>query len=152
MMLMTQANDLVIVFLGLELLSLSLYVLVGFLRHNLYSNESGLKYLLLGAFATGFFLFGAALTYGATGTTNFNGIAEAIASGAILSDVFLSLGLVYCSSASPSSGAGSVPHVVAGCVSGSTYYGDCLSLYSAKSSRLRSAAEVVYNSFSGGSR
>ncbi len=93
MMLMTQANDLVIVFLGLELLSLSLYVLVGFLRHNLYSNESGLKYLLLGAFATGFFLFGAALTYGATGTTNFNGIAAAIASGAILSDVFLSLGI-----------------------------------------------------------
>jgi len=93
MMLMTQANDLVIVFLGLELLSLSLYVLVGFLRHNLYSNESGLKYLLLGAFATGFFLFGAALTYGATGTTNFDGIASAISSGAILSDVFLSLGI-----------------------------------------------------------
>ncbi|SVE17545.1 uncharacterized protein METZ01_LOCUS470399, partial [marine metagenome] len=65
MMLMTRANDLVMVFLGLELLSLSLYVLVGFLRHSLYSNESGLKYLLLGAFSTGFFLFGAALTYGA---------------------------------------------------------------------------------------
>ena len=46
MMLMTRANDLVMVFLGLELLSLSLYVLVGFLRHDLYSNESGLKYLL----------------------------------------------------------------------------------------------------------
>jgi len=93
MMLMTRANDLVMVFLGLELLSLSLYVLVGFLRHNLYSNESGLKYLLLGAFATGFFLFGAALTYGATGTTNFSGIAAAIASGAILSDVYLFLGI-----------------------------------------------------------
>jgi len=93
MMLMTRANDLVMVFLGLELLSLSLYVLVGFLRHNLYSNESGLKYLLLGAFATGFFLFGAALTYGATGTTNFSGIASAIASGTILSDVYLYLGI-----------------------------------------------------------
>ena len=93
MMLMTQANDLVMVFLGLELLSLSLYVLVGFLRHDIYSNESGLKYLLLGAFATGFFLFGAALTYGATGTTNFDGIALAIASGDILSHVFLSLGI-----------------------------------------------------------
>ena len=56
MMLMTRANDLVIVFLGLELLSLSLYVLVGFLRHDQLSNESGLKYLLLGAFSTGFFL------------------------------------------------------------------------------------------------
>ena len=93
MMLMTKANDLVMVFLGLELLSLSLYVLVGFLRHNLYSNESGLKYLLLGAFATGFFLFGAALTYGATGTTNLSGIASAIASGTILSDVYLYLGI-----------------------------------------------------------
>ena len=93
MMLMTRANDLVTVFLGLELLSLSLYVLVGFLRHNLYSNESGLKYLLLGAFATGFFLFGAALTYGATGTTNFSGIASAIASGTILSDMYLFLGI-----------------------------------------------------------
>jgi len=93
MMLMTKANDLVMVFLGLELLSLSLYVLVGFLRHNLYSNESGLKYLLLGAFATGFFLFGAALTYGATGTTNLSGIASAIASGTILSDVYLFLGI-----------------------------------------------------------
>jgi len=83
----------VMVFLGLELLSLSLYVLVGFLRHNLYSNESGLKYLLLGAFSTGFFLFGAALTYGATGTTNFSGIAQAIAAGSILSDVYLYLGI-----------------------------------------------------------
>ncbi|HIF28614.1 MAG TPA: hypothetical protein EYQ40_08835 [Candidatus Marinimicrobia bacterium] len=77
MMLMTRANDLVIVFLGLELLSLSLYVLVGFLRQDHFSNESGLKYLLLGAFSTGFFLFGAAMTYGATGTTNYNGIVFA---------------------------------------------------------------------------
>ena len=93
MMLMTRANDLVIVFLGLELLSLSLYVLVGFLRNNLLSNESGIKYLLLGAFATGFFLFGAAMIYGATGTTNYNEIASAVASGSILSNVYLSLGI-----------------------------------------------------------
>ena len=93
MMLMTRANDLVMVFLGLELLSLSLYVLVGFLRQNLYSNESGLKYLLLGAFSTGFFLFGAALIYGATGTTNFSGIAQVIAAGTVLSDVYLYLGI-----------------------------------------------------------
>jgi len=93
MMLMTRANDLVILFLGLELLSLSLYVLVGFLRDNLLSNEAGLKYLLLGAFATGFFLFGAALTYGATGTTNYNEIASAVSSGTILSHLYLSLGI-----------------------------------------------------------
>ncbi len=93
MMLMTRANDLVIIFLGLELLSLSLYVLVGFLRDNPLSNESGLKYLLLGAFATGFFLFGASLTYGATGTTNYNEIASAISSGSLLSHIYLSMGI-----------------------------------------------------------
>jgi len=93
MMLMTRANDLVIVFLGLELLSISLYVLVGFLRHDNLSNESGLKYLLLGAFATGFFLFGAAITYGATGTTNYDGIVLAIANDNILSKIYLVLGI-----------------------------------------------------------
>ncbi|RTZ75315.1 MAG: hypothetical protein DSY99_01050 [Candidatus Neomarinimicrobiota bacterium] len=93
MMLMSKANDLVIVFLGLELLSLSLYILVGFLRHDQLSNESGLKYLLLGAFATGFFLFGAALTYGAAGTTNYNGIVAAITNNTILSDTYLFLGI-----------------------------------------------------------
>ncbi len=93
MMLMTEANDLVIVFLGLELLSLSLYILVGFLRHDVLSNESGLKYLFLGAFSTGFFLFGAALIYGAAGTTNYNEIASVVASGEILSYLYLSLGI-----------------------------------------------------------
>ncbi len=93
MMLMTRANDLVIVFLGLELLSLSLYILVGFLRHDQLSNESGLKYLLLGAFATGFFLFGAAITYGATGTTNYNDIVAAFTNNTILSDTYLFLGI-----------------------------------------------------------
>ena len=93
MMLMTRANDLVVVFLGLELLSLSLYVLVGFLRHDVLSNEGGIKYLLLGAFSTGFFLFGAALAYGATGTTNFEGIAAAIASSNVFSSTVLDLGI-----------------------------------------------------------
>jgi NADH-quinone oxidoreductase subunit N len=67
--------------------------LVGFLKHNLLSNEAGLKYLLLGAFSTGFFLFGAALTYGATGATNYNEIALAVSSGSILSNIYLSLGI-----------------------------------------------------------
>lgn len=93
MMLMTRANDLIMVFLGLELLSIALYVLVGFLRHDALSNESGLKYLLLGAFSTGFFLFGIALVYGATGTTNFNGIAAAISEGGVISGTFLALGV-----------------------------------------------------------
>lgn len=93
MMFMTRANDLVMVFLGLELLSLSLYVLIGFLRHDVRSNEGGVKYLLLGAFTTGFFVFGAALVFGATGSTNFDQIATAVSAGEVLSETFLSLGI-----------------------------------------------------------
>ncbi|MBI4427843.1 MAG: NADH-quinone oxidoreductase subunit N [Ignavibacteriales bacterium] len=70
MMLMASANDLIVVFLGIELMSLCLYVLAGFLRTKEKSNESALKYFLLGAFATGFLLYGIALVYGAAGTTN----------------------------------------------------------------------------------
>ncbi len=70
MMLMAAAADLIIVFLGLELMSLCLYVLAGFLRQKHKSNESALKYFLLGSFATGFLLYGIALVYGCAGTTN----------------------------------------------------------------------------------
>lgn len=70
MMLMASSRDLMVLFLGLELMSVSLYVLAGFVRKDAKSNEASLKYFLLGAFATGFFLYGIALVYGATGTTN----------------------------------------------------------------------------------
>jgi NADH-quinone oxidoreductase subunit N len=70
MIVMAASNDLITIFLGLELMSLALYVLVGFRRHHLESNEAALKYFLLGAFASGFLLYGIALLYGATGTTN----------------------------------------------------------------------------------
>lgn len=76
MMLMAAGLDLIVIFLGLETLSLSLFILSGFLRGRLSSNESALKYLLLGAFATGFFLYGVALLYGATGTTNLLRISQ----------------------------------------------------------------------------
>lgn len=79
MMLMASGTDLMTVFLGLEVLSVSLYVLAGFNRANLKSNEAGLKYFLLGAFSTGFLLYGMALTYGATGTTKIPKIAEFVA-------------------------------------------------------------------------
>ena len=69
MMLMASGTDLMTIFLGLEVLSVSLYILAGFNRDSLKSNEAGLKYFLLGAFSTGFLLYGMALTYGATGTT-----------------------------------------------------------------------------------
>ncbi len=70
MMLMASARDLMVLFLGLELMSISLYVLAGFVRRDTKSNEASLKYFLLGAFATGFFLYGISLVYGASGTTN----------------------------------------------------------------------------------
>jgi NADH-quinone oxidoreductase subunit N len=70
MMFLVSGLDLIITFLGLELMSISLYVLSAFVRTDPKSNEAGLKYLLLGAFATGFFLFGIAFIYGSTTTTN----------------------------------------------------------------------------------
>ena len=76
MMLMAAGNELIIVFLGLELMSLSLYVLAGYFRDNPASSEAGMKYLLLGAFASAFFLYGIALIYGATGTTSIPEIAD----------------------------------------------------------------------------
>ena len=81
MMLMAQAADLIVVFLALELFSLPLYVLSAFARPRADSEEAGLKYFLLGAFASGFVLYGIALTYGATGSTSLSGIVTAASSG-----------------------------------------------------------------------
>lgn len=76
MMLMAAGTDLMVIFLGLELLSICLYVLAGFNRNSLKSNEAGLKYFLLGSFSTGFLLYGMALTYGATGSTKLTAISS----------------------------------------------------------------------------
>jgi NADH-quinone oxidoreductase subunit N len=81
MMLMAQAADLITVFLALELLSLPLYVLSAFARPKADSEESGLKYFLLGAFASGFVLYGIALVYGATGSTALSIISKATLGG-----------------------------------------------------------------------
>jgi len=78
MMLMASGTDLMTIFLGLELMSISLYVLAGFNRDNAKSNEAGMKYFLLGAFSTGFLLYGMALVYGVTGTTRVSKIATLI--------------------------------------------------------------------------
>ena len=80
MMLMSLANDLIVVFLALELLSIPLYVLAGFARPRLESEEASLKYFLMGAFAGGFVVFGIALVFGATGTTNLTNIFASIKS------------------------------------------------------------------------
>jgi NADH-quinone oxidoreductase subunit N len=68
--------DLIVLFLGFELMSICLYVLAGFVRRRILSNESSLKYFLLGAFATGFLVYGIALIYGATGTTNITSLVH----------------------------------------------------------------------------
>jgi len=74
MFVLVSAYDLISVFLGIELMSLSVYVMVGFRRRDLLSNEAAMKYFLLGAFAVAFFLYGMAIIYGLTGTLNFKGI------------------------------------------------------------------------------
>jgi NADH-quinone oxidoreductase subunit N len=76
MMLMAAAADLIVFFLGLEIMSVCFYVLAGFIRRRLTSNEAALKYFLLGAFATGFLLYGIALIYGSTGTTAIEPITQ----------------------------------------------------------------------------
>ena len=79
MMLLASANDLIVVFLAIELMSLSLYVMAGVFKTRLTSGEASMKYFLLGAFASSFLLYGIALIYGATGSTNFERIAAAMA-------------------------------------------------------------------------
>ena len=74
-MLMAAANDLIVLFLGLEILSIALYVLAGYHGRRESSSEAAMKYFVLGAFSSAIFLYGIALTYGATGTTNLGEIA-----------------------------------------------------------------------------
>jgi len=90
MLLMVFANDLLIIFIGLELMSICFYVLAGFLRNRMKSNESAMKYFLLGAFMTGFLLYGIALIYGATGTTN---ITRILANPKVFSSTIFMVGM-----------------------------------------------------------
>ena len=79
MMCMAAGYDIVLIFIGLELMALSTYVLVGFLRRDRRSNEAALKYLLLGAFSSGIFAYGLSLLYGLTGSTNLGVIQQVLA-------------------------------------------------------------------------
>ena len=81
MMVMVSANDLIVLFLGIELMSIPAYVLAGFLGKDGRSLESAIKYFLLGAFASGFLLYGIAMLYGATGTTSLEDIGSALIHG-----------------------------------------------------------------------
>jgi NADH-quinone oxidoreductase subunit N len=96
MLLITQAADLIIVFLALELLSIPLYILAGLARPRLTSEEAALKYFLLGSFATGFLVYGTALVYGATRTTNLLQIVAAVQAGtASLSLLLVGAALIF---------------------------------------------------------
>ena len=95
MILMSQAADLIVVFLSLELLSIPLYILAGFARPDPFSEEAAIKYFLLGAFAGGFVVYGVALCFGATGTTSLSGIVDAIsAASADMNLLLIGSGLI----------------------------------------------------------
>lgn len=95
MMVMASAADLLMLFIGLETLSIPIYILAGFQRNKIRSNEAGLKYLLMGAFASGFLLYGMAYIYGATGTVRLRFIAERLAeAGSLTGEPFLLIGVI----------------------------------------------------------
>ncbi|MDQ0393818.1 NADH-quinone oxidoreductase subunit NuoN [Labrys monachus] len=105
MMLMLSANDLIGLYIGLELQSLALYVIASIHRDDLKSTEAGLKYFVLGALSSGMLLYGASLIYGFTGTVSFHGIADAVKGhvglGLVFGIVFLFAGLAFKISAVP---------------------------------------------------
>ncbi len=92
-MLMGSANDLIIVFLGLEILSIALYVLTAFNHRRVASGEAALKYFILGGFSSAIFVYGIALTYGATGSTNLTQIADFLSKNVLVTNGLLLAGL-----------------------------------------------------------
>ena len=104
MFFMVSANDLILFYLGLELQSLSLYILASIDRDNLRSTESGIKYFVLSALSSGLLLYGCSLLYGFTGSTNFDVIADQLIkdnTGAVFAMVFILVGLAFKVSAVP---------------------------------------------------
>jgi len=92
MMIIVHSNHMLTAFIGIETMSLTFYVLAGYFRFNKKSVESAMKYFLLGAFATGFLVYGMAMIYGATGSMQFDIISSQIASGELNSILYLNLG------------------------------------------------------------
>ncbi len=107
MMMMISANDLISLYVGLELQSLALYVLAAFQRDSLRSTEAGLKYFVLGALASGMLLYGASMVYGFAGTTSFDVLAKSFADGGtasiglVIGIVLIAVGLAFKVSAVP---------------------------------------------------
>ena len=94
MILLASSTDMIMIFLGIEIVSICLYVLAGIRRNDQRSNEAALKYFLLGAFATGFLLYGMTLVYGSTGSTNLFRVAEFVKNPSAQSNPLLMMGLV----------------------------------------------------------
>ena len=95
MCLMSSAVELVLIFIALEISSISTYILAGFRRRSATSSESSLKYFLLGSFATAFFLYGVALMFGATGSTNIDEISTALSSGNVPLLAYVAVALMF---------------------------------------------------------
>jgi NADH-quinone oxidoreductase subunit N len=95
MALMASAVELVMIFIGLEISSISTYILAGFRRNEASSSESSLKYFLLGSFATAFFLYGVALMFGATGSTNIDVISQKLQSGPVEVLVYVAMAMMF---------------------------------------------------------
>src|SRR5882762_7469171 len=95
MCLMSSAVELVLIFIALEISSISTYILTGFRRRSATSSESSLKYFLLGSFATAFFLYGVALMFGATGSTNIDEISAALNSGPVPVLAYVAMALMF---------------------------------------------------------
>jgi NADH-quinone oxidoreductase subunit N len=95
MVLMSSAIELVMIFIGLEISSISTYILAGFRRNYASSSESSLKYFLLGSFATAFFLYGVALIFGATGSTNIDVIAQKLQAQPVELLVYTAMALMF---------------------------------------------------------
>ena len=149
MMLMAMAGDLIVVFLALELLSIPLYVLAGFARPRPESEEAALRYFLLGAFSTGFIVYGIALVFGATGTTSIAGVYNTLMAGALnkvlltigAGLILIGLGFQGCCSA--------FPYVDAGRLPGGALRGDGVHVGGGEGWRFRSPASHLYNRISG---
>jgi NADH-quinone oxidoreductase subunit N len=105
MMMLISADNLISLYLGLELMSLALYVLAAFARDDARSSEAGLKYFVLGALSSGMMLYGSSLLYGFSGTVSFSGIAQAVSDqppvGVVFGLVFVLAGLAFKMSAAP---------------------------------------------------
>jgi NADH-quinone oxidoreductase subunit N len=95
MMIMASAGDLIVLYLGLELMALSTYVLAGFIRYDVKSNEAALKYFLLGAFSSAFLLYGISIIYGLTGTTDIKAISLFVSEKGLADSLSLLLSVMF---------------------------------------------------------